>query len=75
MPIRTLKGFKRIFLKAGESKIVQFVLTRGDLSLVDNNGRLKQVPGTMTISVGGSQPDERTDALGITVEKSLEISM
>lgn len=66
--IRALKGFQRIFLKAGESKTVQFNLTPDDLSIVDNNGNLVLPSGRIIISVGGSQPDEQTKASRKTVE-------
>ncbi|HLG39076.1 MAG TPA: glycoside hydrolase family 3 C-terminal domain-containing protein, partial [Chitinophagaceae bacterium] len=37
-PLKALKGFKRIALKAGESRVVQFQLTPENLSTVDDNG-------------------------------------
>lgn len=55
-PVKALKGFKRIFLKAGESKIIQFELTPQDLSLTDTDGSSKQIKGKVAISVGGGQP-------------------
>jgi beta-glucosidase len=73
-PIKALKGFKRIFIKAGESKIVSFDLAPQDLSVVDNDGNLKSLPGKVLISVGGSQPDEQTKAINKTVERTLVIS-
>ena len=56
-PIRSLKGFQRIFLRAGESKLVHFTLTPEDLSVIDDNGNPKQFIGNVSISVGGGQPD------------------
>jgi beta-glucosidase len=56
-PQKALKGFKRIFLKAGESRMVQFQLTARDLSIVDDKGLLKQTKRKVSISVGGGQPD------------------
>ena len=56
-PLKALKGFQRIFLKAGESKVVKFNLTPGDLSIMDDNGNPKQFTGKVTIAVGGGQPD------------------
>jgi beta-glucosidase len=56
-PIKALKGFKRIALKAGESKLMQFQLTPDDVSVVDEKGILQQLKGNMAISVGGGQPD------------------
>ena len=55
-PIKALKGFQRIYLKAGESKVVKFQLSAADLSLVNENGELKQPKGKVSISVGGGQP-------------------
>ncbi|HAY71496.1 MAG TPA: glycosyl hydrolase [Saprospirales bacterium] len=56
-PIRALKGFRRIFLKAGESQLITFVLTPEDLSIVSDKGELFQPEGEITVSVGGGQPD------------------
>ncbi len=55
-PLKSLKGFKRIMLKAGESRVLQFRLTAQDLSVVDDNGNLKQLKGKIAVSVGGGQP-------------------
>ncbi|MGN6292315.1 MAG: glycoside hydrolase family 3 C-terminal domain-containing protein [Chitinophagaceae bacterium] len=56
-PLRALKGFQRISLKAGETKLVHFTLSGEDLSLVnETNGRLYQPKGKVSISVGGGQP-------------------
>jgi beta-glucosidase len=66
--IRALKGFKRIFVKAGESKVTSFELSPRDLSVVGSDGILKNLPGKVLISVGGSQPDEQTKAAKKTAE-------
>jgi beta-glucosidase len=55
-PIKALKGFQRLSLKAGESKIIKFVLSPDDLSVVTETGTLKQMKGKIMISVGGGQP-------------------
>jgi beta-glucosidase len=44
-PIRNLRGFQRIFLRAGESRQLQFTLAAEDLP-----------PSAVDISVGGGQP-------------------
>lgn len=72
-PIRALKGFRRIFLKAGESRNVSFTLTPQDLSLVDEQGNLKELPGNIMVSVGGSQPDAQTQSSGKTVGKVMRV--
>lgn len=55
-PIRALKGFQRVFLKAGESRTMKFILTPEQLSLVNESGQLYQPTGKFTISIGGGQP-------------------
>ena len=55
-PLKALKGFKRISLKAGESKMISFQLRPEDLSVPDEQGTIKQLKGKIAISVGGGQP-------------------
>jgi len=55
-PIRSLKGFDRIFLKAGESREVVFTLNQDDLTVVDPRGESVPMKGKVEISVGGCQP-------------------
>jgi beta-glucosidase len=59
-PIRSLKGFQRIFLKSGEAKQVQFNLTQADLSILDDKGNPQRLKGKVILSAGGSQPDITT---------------
>ncbi|AKQ46781.1 glycoside hydrolase family 3 [Rufibacter radiotolerans] len=72
-PVRALKGFERIALKRGESKVVDFELRPQDLALIANDGTTKHVPGTVQISVGGSQPDAQTIKTKKTVEGKLAL--
>ena len=55
-PIRQLEGFKRIMLKPGESKDVEFVLEPRQFSIINNKEKRVIEPGYFTISVGGKQP-------------------
>ena len=55
-PIRQLEGFKRIALKKGESKKVEFTLSPRELSMINNKDIQVVEPGWFTISVGGEQP-------------------
>jgi beta-glucosidase len=55
-PIRQLEGFKRINLKPGESKDVEFVLEARQFSIINNKEKRVIEPGYFTISVGGKQP-------------------
>jgi beta-glucosidase len=59
-PARSLKGFKRIYLQAGESRTVQFKLTTEDLSRMDDKGNALPLTGKLLVSVGGSQPNAST---------------
>ncbi len=56
VPIRALKGFERIFVKAGETRTVEFTLTPEDLALTDHRGNQKMTPGVCEIFIGGGQP-------------------
>jgi beta-glucosidase len=54
-PLRALKGFKRIHLKAGESQTVEFTLKPEDLSVVNSAGHPVPMAGEVIVSVGGGQ--------------------
>jgi beta-glucosidase len=58
-PIRALKGFQRVHLKKGEKKTVQFTLNDRDLSVVDEAGKRRIVPGQVDAWIGGGQPIAR----------------
>ena len=62
VPVRSLEGFKRIFLKPGETRKVQFTLTPWQFSVIDKNFKRKVEPGAFTISVGGKQPGMKGSA-------------
>jgi beta-glucosidase len=72
-PIKALKGFKRIALKAGESKLVTFTLTAEQLSLINEAGKMYQPKGKMMISVGGSQPGVKNHATSNVVSKIISV--
>jgi beta-glucosidase len=56
VPIRSLQGFRRVSLKAGQTKNVSFSLTPRQLSLIDFQNRRVVEPGVFEVSVGGKQP-------------------
>lgn len=58
LPLRALKGFKRVFLKKGETKTITFVLSPKDMAVNNDFGELTVQPGSMKISVGGGQPGQ-----------------
>jgi len=64
VPIRSLAGVKRVFLKPGEKQSVSFVLTGEQMSIIDDSGKRLIEPGEFLIGIGGKQPGftKRQDA-------------
>ena len=64
VPIRSLAGVKRVFLKPGEKQSVSFVLTGEQMSIIDDRGKQLIEPGDFLICIGGKQPgfSQRQDA-------------
>lgn len=56
VPIRSLAGIKRVYLKPGEKQTVKFTLTREQMTVIDDHGRRIIEPGEFLVSVGGKQP-------------------
>jgi beta-glucosidase len=55
-PIRALRGFERVHVRAGETRRVELTLVERDLSHVDAEGRHVVAEGRYGLSVGGGQP-------------------
>ena len=75
VPLRELVGFRRIRLEPGQSSSVALTIDPRSLGEVDANGNRVIVPGTYTLSMGGSQPDAGfgglSGQLNITGRKAL----
>ena len=56
-PVKELKAFEKIFLKAGETKTVNFTLSQKDLSFLDANGNAVIEAGKFSVFVGGNSRD------------------
>ena len=56
-PKKTLKGFKRLFIKKGETKKVEFTLTADELSLWNKEMKRVVEPGDFEVMVGGNSTD------------------
>ncbi|MDK2971438.1 MAG: beta-glucosidase [Candidatus Sumerlaeota bacterium] len=56
VPIRSLVGFERVRLEAGEARAVRFVLSARALSVVHPDGRRVVEPGRVRVFAGGGQP-------------------
>lgn len=66
MPLKSLKGFKRIHLVAKGSQKIEFLLTPKDLSFVTETGELIYSPGNITIAIGGGQPNSNVSGKILT---------
>ena len=56
VPIRSLAGTSRVFLKPGEKRTVSFTLTPRQMTVVTDDGKYIVEPGDFAVSVGGKQP-------------------
>jgi len=56
-PVKELKGFRKILLKAGEKKTVTFSLTNEDLKYYNKEMKWVSDPGEFNIFVGGNSRD------------------
>ncbi|SOE21798.1 beta-glucosidase [Spirosomataceae bacterium TFI 002] len=56
-PIKELKGFKKVKIKAGETQKVSFTLSSSDLSFKDDEGNDMLEKGTFKVFVGKSSQD------------------
>lgn len=65
-PVKELKGFSRVMLKAGETKEVTFDLTEKDLSYYDAEGRQVFEPGKFDVMLGHDSRSLQT--VSITAE-------
>ncbi len=72
-PLKALKGFERVSLKAGERRVLKFTLSPEELSLVNEEGIAQLIKGKLLISAGGSQPDELNVTSGNVLSKTISI--
>ena len=59
-PIRALQGVQRLHLARGATKTVWFTLQDRALSIVDEAGKRRIVPGVVDVWIGGGQPETRS---------------
>jgi beta-glucosidase len=59
VPLRSLVGFERIHLKAGETRNLRYTLEDSALSHVDADGVRRIAPGKVDLWIGGGQPERR----------------
>lgn len=59
-PLKELKGFERIFLKSGESRDINFVITENDLKFYNSGLEYIYEPGEFDVMVGSNSRDVQT---------------
>ncbi|MEO7961581.1 MAG: beta-glucosidase BglX [Ginsengibacter sp.] len=65
-PVKELKGFQKIDLKAGESKEVSFSIGNNDLKFYDYDLEFVSEPGDFKILIGGNSRDVKTANFKLT---------
>lgn len=73
-PLFALKGFKRIKLKAGESKNVKFHLSPRELALTNKNGEWIVSPGDIKLTIGGCSPTVEMKSKGLLKETTVNLT-
>ena len=56
-PVMELKGFRKVFLKAGESQTLDFTVRAADLEFSRADGKFAQESGDYRLWVGGNTRD------------------
>jgi beta-glucosidase len=56
VPIRSLAGVERVYLRPGERRIIKFTIEPRQLSVITDDGRTVVEPGEFKVTIGGKQP-------------------
>lgn len=67
VPLAQLCDFRRIDVKAGESRELTFQIPVERLMTVGDDGQSRLIRGEYTITVGGAAPSARTHQLGVSM--------
>ena len=63
VPFHHLIGFERVFLKAGETRVLKFTVTPEMMSFYNDDGKLTLEPGKFRLEIGGCSPSKRGQEL------------
>lgn len=72
-PVKELKGYRRIALKAGEKQTVTFTLDANSLAFFDLKMNYVVEPGTFKIMTGSSSRDKDLQKTTLTVKSKIEL--
>lgn len=70
-PVRSLAGFERVHIAAGQSRRVSITVGADQLKVLDDQNRWQTPAAPVTVSIGGRQPDAAATATGNVVETQL----
>tara|TARA_B100001059_G_scaffold70760_1_gene67856 strand:+ start:96 stop:2456 length:2361 start_codon:yes stop_codon:yes gene_type:complete len=73
-PVKELKGYQRIYLKKGETKKVQFQISKETLAFYDINMNYCVEPGEFLIMTGGSSDDKNLQSTILKVKKRIKVN-
>ena len=59
-PVKELKGFQKVFLKAGETKNITFTITPEELKFYNSELQYDWEPGDFTVMIGGNSRDVKS---------------
>jgi len=71
VPLYSLKEFRRIHLKPGESSRIKFTITPEMMEVVNEDGESVLEPGEFKVTIGGSSPGKRSLELGAAIPVEL----
>jgi beta-glucosidase len=72
-PVKELKGYKRIFLKKGESETVSFEIDKETLAFYDIDMNYCVEPGDFSIMLGSSSNKKDLKLTTLTVNKRINV--
>lgn len=72
-PVKELKGYKRVFVKSGQTKSVTIPVKAEHLAMYDKDFNFVVEPGDFTIMTGNSSSDKDLKNVTITVKEKIEI--
>lgn len=72
-PVKELKGYKRVFVKAGESQTIEIPISSESLAMYDKDFNFVVEPGEFTIMTGNSSADKVLKKTTISVKNGFTI--
>ncbi len=75
VPLNKLVGFRRVHLKPGELRRLEFTVRPEQMMLVDEDGKSVLESGRFRLTAGGCSPSARGDALGAPEPVSAEFKV